>query len=309
MFNRVKAVITSVALVFTSICLPLGNVSAAAQATGSDKWSRGVNLYCWYDKKAYNSLPVIQKYGYDSVCLDWTTSIPAKRLNDYLTECDKLGLTPTVCLWDANGKSDMASLEKCALYWMQEDVQAVFKKHPTASIKVAEGWDPGSFEVWSDAYASLLPKIRDGFDGNIIITTPSKPEDDKIMARCAETVRNSLDRKKFYVDLIYLIWNHHGSVSMQDIRDYVWDMGGIGCEVIITYRGSTYPFDELFYRSSSSADSASPKEIINYCKQNNIGVYAFTWCGDTSAQSSLNLTSDWVNYTDRGKAFDKLLFS
>lgn len=296
MLKKVKKLLSLVlAAVVCAAGIGVAPLSANAASVPTE-WQKGANLPCWYDT-SYDSLNVLKAYGYNAVNLNWNTSLSASELDKYLTKCEGLGLAPTVSLWDANGKSSYDSLQKCADYWVRDDVAGVMKNHPSAVLEVAAGWDASDLKTWEESYMQALQKIDDRYQYGckVALSAPSCATDAKAFAQAFMAVRAKFIH--IHIEIVDISW-----IYIEGPDFYYWQLEIR--ETVIDIYLVEYSFCG---KSSSTSVAESDKEFVQICKDNNIGFYPYIWCGDPSG--NLNMTSDWKNYTDRGKYLAELMFS
>lgn len=134
MFKKVQALLLSMAVAIAGV----GSIHASADSYPSTSGIKGCSVpAAWYDSQSYAALPTIKADGFNTVRLVWTTSMTASRMDQYLTECDSLGLRAIVELHDATGGQDASSLSPCVNYWCRSDVLTVLYNHPNDWINVA----------------------------------------------------------------------------------------------------------------------------------------------------------------------------
>lgn len=297
MFRRAKSLLLAIAVCAVGMAVPLSNTSTAKAASLTEttgdttSWISGSNLTCGTEE-AFNSLAVMKKDGYSAVNLNWRTDLSSEQLDTYLTECENLGLQSVVSLWDANGKSDIASLKKCVNYWTQDDVVKVMQNHKSATIEVAAGWDPGDTATWQAAYEEYLPLIDSAFqyDCNVCLSTPSCTD-----CSSAEEAANKIVSASDCITL-RLHWVHI-SIDVAYVTIVKWGP--------FTFTITVHKHYDVWVL----APWCVPDDIyvaITYYRQLNIPFFPLHWY-DTS--TTYNMTSDWVNYTDVGQKVSDLMLN
>jgi len=272
-------------LLFFSILSP-----QHANAAEDSSWIRGVNVPAiWYDSQSYSALDKIKSDGFNTVRLVWQTSGSSSRLNDFLTKCDNLGLKAIVELHDATGGSTTSSLDTCVSYWTQSSILSIMYNHPKAWLNIANEWGPANSTVWRDGYKNAISKIRTaGYTGTIVIDSGGWGQDSSDILNYANDVYNSNTNKNVIFSIhMYGSWN-----SNSDIDSFLSNCKNKGIPIIVGEFG--YNYNNGNNNLGCKVDVA---HLISYCKQNKIGFIAWSWSGNDSANSWLDMTNSWTSYT------------
>ncbi|WP_297418930.1 cellulase family glycosylhydrolase [Clostridium sp.] len=263
---------------------------APASAAEDSSWIRGANVPAiWYDSQSYSALDKIKSETFNTVRLVWSTSGSASRLNDFLTKCDNLGLKPIVELHDATGGSTTDSLNTCVNYWVSSSVLTVMKNHPKAWMNIANEWGPSNSTVWRDGYKSAINKIRTaGYTGTLVIDAGGWGQDSSDILNYASDVYNCNTNKNVIFSIhMYGSWNND-----LDIDSFLSSCKSKGIPIIVGEFG--YNYNSGNNNLGCKVDVA---HLISYCKSNGIGFVAWSWSGNDSSNSWLDMTSSWGNYT------------
>lgn len=261
-----------------------------ASAAEDSSWIRGTNVPAiWYDSQSYSSLNKINSEGFNTVRLVWSTSGSTSRLNDYLTKCDNLNLKAIVELHDATGGTTTDSLNTCVNYWVRSDVLTVMKNHPKAWLNIANEWGPANSSVWRDGYKSSISKIRTaGYTGTIVIDAGGWGQDSSDILNYALDVYNSNTNKNVIFSIhMYGSWN-----SNSDIDSFLSSCKSKGIPIIVGEFGYNYNSG-----NNNLGCKVDVSHLLSYCKQNKIGFIAWSWAGNDSANSWLDMTNSWGSYT------------
>jgi mannan endo-1,4-beta-mannosidase len=259
-------------------------------AAESTSWIRGTNLPAiWYDTQSYNALTNIKNGGFNTVRIVWQTNGTASRLNEFLNRCDQLSLKPIVELHDATGGTTTSSLNTCVNYWTRSDVITVMKNHPTAWLNIANEWGPESSTVWRDGYISAVKSIRNaGFGGAIIIDAGGWGQDQNdILWYASDVMKADTKGNCIFSIHMYGAWNDNSKID-----NFLSTCKSYGIPIIVGEFG--YNYNSGNNNLGCKVDVA---HLISYCKSNNIGFIAWSWSGNDSANSWLDMTTNFGSYT------------
>ena len=191
---------------------------------------------------------------------------------------------------DAANETSSESFEKCAKYWLRDDIAAVMQKHKSAAFEIAAGWNPDNFETWQAAYKTYLPLINDAYPYayKVYVSAPACL-DDLDSATAADYLSNTLTD-------ITCSFSIHGSIDI--------DLGWLKIHIQWLYeKPSVIKFGIAVLKVS---DIDNVKEITEYCKDNSVTIFPIDWYNDNS---SISMTKDWFNYTDIGYSLSNILLS
>ena len=271
-----------------------GNIPTSATAAESTSWIRGVNLPAiWYDSQSYNALTTIDNEGFNTVRIVWSTSGSASRLDDYLTKCDSLGLKPIVELHDATGSTSASDLTKCVDYWVSSSVLTVIKKHSTTWINIANEWGPSNSTVWRDSYITAVKRLRNaGFGGAIVIDAGGWGQDANDILNYATSIM-SADTKSNTIFSIHMYgsWNSTSSIS-----SFFSSCKSKGIPLMVGEFGYNYNNG-----NNNLGCSVDASYLISACKSYGYGFVPWSWSGNDSSNSWLDMTSNFGSYTTWGQ--------
>jgi len=268
-------------------------VQVSANAAEDSSWIRGTNVPAiWYDSQSYSALDKIKNDGFNTVRLVWDTSGSTKRLDEYLTKCDKLQLKPIIELHDATGGSTTSSLDTCVKYWTRSDILSTMYNHPKAWLNIANEWGPANSTVWRDGYKSAISSIRTaGYTGTIVIDSGGWGQDSDDILKYAKEVYNSNTNKNVIFSIhMYGSWNNNSNID-----SFLGNCKKNGIPIIVGEFG--YNYNNGNNNLSCTVDAY---HLINYCKTNKIGFIAWSWSGNNNENLWLDMTNSFGDYTTWG---------
>lgn len=142
----------------------------------------GDNLGYWFTSLTdiNNSAAQVKSYGHPAWRVGFITTQPywqqswssfETRLNDAYNAASKNGIRLIVSMWEATGKSDSASLDKCRDTWIAH--KDWFKSHSNVILNIANEWGQTDAKVastsWRDNYVRVIKDIRNAGISNIIL--------------------------------------------------------------------------------------------------------------------------------------------
>jgi len=281
-------------LLFLLLLFSLGfSFQYPANAAEDSSWIKGVNVPAiWYDTQSYAALDKIKSETFNTVRLVWNTSGSATRLDQFLTKCDNLGLKPIVELHDATGGSTTSTLNTCVNYWVSSSILTVMKNHPKAWLNIANEWGPANSTVWRDGYISAISKIRTaGYTGTIIIDSGGWGQDSNDILNYAKAVYNSNSNTNVIFSIhMYGSWN-----STSAVDSFLSSCKSNNIPIIVGEFG--YNYNSGNNNLSCTVDAL---HLMNYCKTNGIGFIPWSWSGNDSSNSWLDMTNSFGSYTAWG---------
>jgi len=226
---------------------------------------------------------VVQTSSADS---DWQTCVANCIANDII---------PIVELHDVTCGTTASGLQNMANWWASK---ASYLTQPNISkyilINIANEWGDwnmakNSPTTWRDAYISAVSTIRNaGINTTLIIDAPNCGQDvaTSTLKNYAKTVFNSDTKKNCLFSLhMYCEWSTTGG---SNVTTDLPNLKNMGIPVMV----GEFGWQEN--NGSGGYCSINAASIINTCQSNGIGWLAWSWSGNNSTESFLDMSTDWA---------------
>lgn len=273
-----------------------------AASTLSSKGLRGVSVpSIWYDSQSYSALDSIKNETFNTVRIVWNTSGSPSRLDQIISKCVSLNLKPIVELHDATGGTDTSSLNTCVNYWIRSDVKSVLSKYNTLWVNIANEWGPANSTTWRDGYISAINTIRSaGITNGLVVDAGGWGQDGQDILNYASAVMNGNSNKNIMFSIhMYGSWNNDS-----DIDSFLTSCQSKGIPIMVGEFG--YNYNSGNNNLSCKVDAA---HLMKECNKLGIGYLAWSWCGNDSSNSWLDLTSNWGSLTNWGNLVVSTMWS
>ena len=262
---------------------------------------RGINNpHIWYDTKAYNALDEIAKTGANTVRIVWDTTGSASRLEEIIKRCIELNMIAMPELHCATGTDCTEKIKDRARYWARDDVSAVLKKYQEyVIVNIAN--EPGysrynstlTDEVWRDVYKECIDIMRNaGIDNTIVIDARSYGQDYYCVAKYGQDLID-------YDPLHNLMFGIHMYVEWNDRNKIIEKLDLLKSKnlpIVIAEFGYNYNNGNNNLHCKVDAQT-----ILDECEKHGFGYMAWSWAGNNQENAWLDMTYDWVNYTEWGE--------
>ena len=287
-----------------------GNVSASSgfqvnngilmDSNGNSFVIRGINNpHIWYDTKAYNALDEIAKTGANTVRIVWDTTGKASRLEEIIKRCIELNMIAMPELHDATGTDDPEKIKRMASYWARDDVRAVLKKyHEYVIVNIAN--EPGDSrhntkfddEAWRDVYKQSIDIMRNaGITNTIVIDARRYGQDYSGVAKYGRDLIN-------YDPLHNLVFSIHMYVEWNDKNKIIEKLD------LLKSKNLPIVIGEFGYNYNNGNNNlnceVNAQTILDESEKHGFGYIAWSWAGNNQENAWLDMSYDWINYTEWG---------
>ena len=293
MLKKFKILAIAISLVVasnTSVLTKPWKVHAAPAVSSS--WIRGTSVpSIWYDTQSFNALDTIKNNSFNAVRIVWDTSGSPSRLQQIVNKCVSISLSPTIELHDATGGTDTTSLNNCVNYWVRSDVKAVLNSNSSIWVNVANEWGPSNSTVWRDGYKSAISTLRTaGITNVIVMDSGGWGQDDQDILNYANDIMNSNSNKNVMFSVhMYGSWNDNNKID-----NFLTSCQSKGIPIMVGEFG--YNYNNGNNNLGCQVDAG---HLMIKCKSLGIGFMAWSWTGNDSSNSWLDMTnsSDWKTLT------------
>ncbi|ASS64945.1 MULTISPECIES: cellulase family glycosylhydrolase [unclassified Paenibacillus] len=272
--------------------------SSLLDANGSSFVMRGVNNpHIWFDSQAYAALTDIAAKGANTVRIVWSTSGAASRLQQIIDRCKALKMVSVIELHDVTGSNDAARLNDMAKYFARSDVKAVLNSNEKyALVNIANEWGGSDLSdtAWRDAYQTAISTLRSGgINNTIVIDGSGWGQNSSPIKAYGQTLLNYDPKHNVMFSIhMYGSWNDSSRIGteLQAIKN-------LGLAVTVGEFGYNYNNG-----SNNLGCKVNAQEVLNQAQAKGIGYLAWSWTGNDSANSWLDLaaSSDWKTLTSWG---------
>ncbi|MGO4183557.1 cellulase family glycosylhydrolase [Paenibacillus sp. TAF43_2] len=266
-------------------------------ANGNNFVIRGVNnAHAWFDTQAYDALSTISSKKANAVRIVWTTSGSASRLQQIIDRCKQLGMVAIVELHDATGSNSATALNNMASYFASSAVKTILTNNEKyVLVNIANEWGDGNLAdtAWRDAYKTAISTIRNAGIHNTIIVDASGwgQNSSPIKAYGNALLTHDPDHNVMFSIHMYGSWNDSSRIGteLQAIKN-------LGLAVMVGEFGYNYNNG-----NNNLGSQVNAQEVMNQSQAKGIGYMAWSWTGNDSANSWLDMTtSDWQTLTTWG---------
>lgn len=266
-------------------------------ANGNNFVIRGVNnAHAWFDTQAYDALTTISSKKVNAVRIVWTTSGSASRLQQIIDRCKQLGMVAIVELHDATGSNSATALNNMASYFASSAVKTILTNNEKyVLVNIANEWGDGNLAdtAWRDAYKTAISTIRNAGIHNTIIVDASGwgQNSSPIKAYGNALLTHDPDHNVMFSIHMYGSWNDSSRIGteLQAIKN-------LGLAVMVGEFGYNYNNG-----NNNLGSQVNAQEVMNQSQAKGIGYMAWSWTGNDSANSWLDMTtSDWQTLTSWG---------
>jgi mannan endo-1,4-beta-mannosidase len=266
-------------------------------ANGNNFVIRGVNNpHIWFDTQAYSALTTIANNKANAVRIVWQTSGSATRLQQIIDRCKELGMIAIVELHDATGSNSATLLNQMAQYFTQSAVKTILNNNEKyVLVNIANEWGGNDLAdtAWRDAYKTAISTIRNAGIHNTIVVDGSGwgQNASPIKAYGNALLTHDPDHNVMFSIHMYGSWNNASSIGteLQNIKN-------LGLAVMIGEFGYNYNNG-----NNNLGSQVNAQEVLNQSQAKGIGYMAWSWTGNDSSNSWLDMTtSDWQTLTSWG---------
>lgn len=277
-------------------------------AEGNNFIMKGLSIpLSWFVAEVNNNIGNIRENtGTNCLRIVVNTSTPDENWQTCVEKCIENNMIPMVELHDVTCGTDAGSLLNMANFWAGKS--AFFKRPEIARyilINIANEWGDWAMansnqSAWYNAYKPAITAIRNaGIVTTIVIDAPGCGQD----IRNGETIRNYADdllahdpnHNLLFSVHMYCEWSETSTTS--NILQGLPSIKNANIPIIVGEFG--YQHDD----NKGGICDINESTILNTCEANGIGWLAWSWKGNSSLVSYLDLSKDWAgtNLSDWGK--------
>ena len=269
-------------------------IPTKAATTVSSSGLRGVSVpSIWYDTQSFSALTTIKQDNFNTVRIVWNTSGTAARLQQIVDKCVSLSLKPIIELHDATGGSDTSSLNTCVNYWTRSDIKTVLNSSSTIWVNIANEWGPSNSTVWRDGYISAVNTMRTaGITNVLVMDAGGWGQDSNDILNYASSIMSSNSNKNVMFSIhMYGSWNSNSTID-----NFLTNCINNNIPIMVGEFG--YNYNNGSNNLSCSVDAV---HLMTECKSLGIGFLPWSWGGNDSSNSWLDMTgSDWTTLNTWG---------
>lgn len=271
------------------------NGTSIYDANGNEFIMRGINVaHAWYSSYTESSLKAIADTGANTARIvvsdgQQYTKTTKDELNKIVNWCEENELVCILEVHDATGSDSTSDLNAAVDYWIEmKDVLS--GNEDTVILNIANEWY-GTWDgsAWANGYQSAISEIRDADISNLL------------MIDCAGWGQYP-DSIKYYGKSVFEAdedCNTVFSIHMYEyaggdsstVKTNIDNALSIGVPVVIGEFGAQH--------TNGDVDEAT---IMSYCQQKKVGYLGWSWKGNNSDLSYLDISNDWNggSYTSWG---------
>ncbi|WP_294489018.1 cellulase family glycosylhydrolase [uncultured Ruminococcus sp.] len=294
--KRTAAVMLSAALL--ALSMPAVPADAASKgfyvsgtsikdANGNDFVMRGVNIaHAWYNSRTATSIKGAANNGANTVRVvvadgkKWSRTTKST-LTSIVNECRKNDLVCILEVHDATGSDSTSDLKAAVDYWTaNKSVLQGNEKYVILNIanEWYGSWDGSS---WAEGNRSAVKSIRKaGINNMIMVDCAGWGQYPDSIKDYGKSVFNA-DSQKNTVFSIHMYEYAGGDPST--VKKNIDNALGIGVPVVIGEFGGQH--------TNGDVDEAT---IMSYCTKKNVGYLGWSWKGNSSDLSYLDIANDWA---------------
>jgi hypothetical protein len=255
-------------------------------ACGNDFVIRGVNNpHAWFDTGnqylAYRALDTIAGYKTNTIRVVWQTTggTSAALLAQVLYRIVALKMVPMVELHDVTGKTTAAELTNMANYYASAEIKKVlldFRAY--LLINIANEWS-GTDANYASAYTSAIGILRNaGILHTLVIDANNWGQNANVIFNNATTLMNA-DPQKNLLFSVHMYGMYPSTSSVDTVLDRaVTDKVAL----IVGEFGPQLAGQPVAWR-----------EVAARCQTNKLGYIPWSWKGNASPDTSLDMASLW----------------
>jgi mannan endo-1,4-beta-mannosidase len=265
-------------------------------ANGNEFVIRGVNNpHVWYQKQSLDALNRIAELRANCIRIVWQTYGRPGQLDTVLNRCVELEMIPMIELHDATGNPKAEKLLETVSYFKKPEVRSVLLKYEKyVLINLANEW--GDYfitpEYWKISYMQAIKLLRNaGIKSTLVIDGPAWGQKiQPILKYGKEMIENDPQKNLLFSVHAYYLWNSPATIdtALKQAHD-------ASLPLIIGEFG--YNFNNGKNNLECKVDH---KSLLKKCRELGIGYLAWSWAGNDSINSWLDL-SDWNNLSWWGK--------
>lgn len=256
---------------------------------------RGINhAHAWYKGQETTAIPAIAKTGANTVRValgdgDQWGYDDINRVKNIISLCEQNKLIAVLEVHDATGSDDVSKLNNAVNYWISMK-DALVGKESTVILNIVNEWY-GTWDSngWAQGYQQAIPKLRAaGIKNTIMVDCAGWGQYPKSVFDNGKAVFNSDPDKNTMFSI------HMYEYAGGDANTVKANIDGV------INQGLALTIGEFGLKhTNGDVDEAT---IMSYCQQKSVGYLGWSWDGNGSDWSYLDISTDWSgsNLTEWG---------
>ena len=255
-------------------------------ANGNPFVMRGVNhAHTWYSDKLLETLDALEAIGCNSVRIvlsngeQWSKT-EASSLEGIIAFCKERNLIAVLEVHDTTGSSEQSSLLAAAQYFVDmKDV--LIGEEEYVIINIANEWPANrNAKTWKEGYLEAIPMLREaGLAHTIMIDCAGGGQYGKCMEAAGAEVLAS-DPLGNVMFSVHMYGTAGGSAEIIE-QNLLYAIEKELCVCVGEFG---------FTHGDGDVDEAF---LMQYCEENDIGYLAWSWKGNASEASYLDMATEW----------------
>lgn len=256
-------------------------------ANGNTFVMRGINhAHNWYKDQLSTAIPAIAKTGANTVRIvlsdggKWSLD-DVNTVKNIISLCEQNKLIAILEVHDATGSDSVTDLNNAVNYWISIK-DALIGKENHVILNIANEWY-GSWDGanWASGYKQAIPKLRNaGLTHTLIVDAAGWGQYPDSIVNYGTEVFNA-DTQKNTVFSIHMYEYAGGNAAT--IKANIDNVLNKNLPVIVGEFGGQH--------TNGDVDEAT---IMSYSQQKGVGWLAWSWKGNSSDLSYLDMANDWA---------------
>lgn len=271
------------------------NGTSICDANGNEFIMRGINIaHAWYSSYTETSIKAVADTGANTARIVVSdgkeyTRTSKDELSHIVEWCKENELVCILEVHDATGSDNVSDLDAAVDYWVEmKDVLS--GNEDTVILNIANEWY-GSWDgsVWASGYQSAISELRDADISNLLMVDCAGwgQYPDSILYYGKSVFEADEDRNTVFSIHMY----EYAGGSASTVKTNIDNALSIGVPVVIGE----------FADQHTNGDVAEDT-IMSYCQEKKVGYLGWSWKGNNSSLSYLDISNDWsgTSYTSWG---------
>jgi len=253
---------------------------------GKELLLRGINIaHAWFADKTQFSINEVSALGANSarIVLACGVTYPKSyysEIKQIINWCESAGLVCVLELHDFTGSDNPSDITYTALNYWREMKDLVNQHKDSVIVNIANEWQ-GTWNkgnLWGDTYVSAVKSMRAyGIENVIMIDASGYGQETGPVIKDAKRVLNADPDRN-------IIFSYHVYSALgKDDNTLLNGFNGLKSTGVCWIAGE--------FGWWQNGGDVVYKTLMNYCKNNNIGWFAWSWSGNSGIDLCLDLTS------------------
>lgn len=255
-------------------------------ANGNTFVMRGVNIpHAWYTDKTETSIKGAANLGANTVRIVLSNGAKYQKtssseVSNIINWCKSNKLVCILEVHDATGSDSTYDLNRCVDYWKEmKSVLSGTEKYVIVNI-ANEWYGTWNGSAWAEGYKSAIRSLRDaGISNMFMVDCAGWGQYPDSIKDYGKSVFNA-DSQKNTVFSIHMYEYAGGNSST--VKNNINNALNIGVPVVIGEFGGQH--------TNGDVDEGT---IMSYCTSKNVGYLGWSWKGNDSSMSYLDIANSW----------------